>query len=759
MTVWWRGTRIVSAVGAGVLILGGASGVYAAQMAEPAELPLDLAAADPGTWSRWSHADEAIRFRIRLRGPGAGARLAVVTTPADALRSIECPAATRPATPLPKGTAVCAVGDLPAEGGLVDVLLAVPERPRDVTLTAMARMRGPGGETVQQGQGTLRGSDVVTRQVRGAVESPDVVTRQFRGAVGSPDVVTRQVLGAVESPETPELARAEREVGPALPGSALSGPVSGVNTGTSHGASGAPGAPGVPGVPGVSGPSRIYLADAPLSLPADPHPGVETLGAADLVLDAPRTIGERGWVPKVAPGASKVEKVEQRTLAFLFDVLERSSVPEAPRSVVAGTGTGAGTGGGSGASAGAGVDGSAAVPSAPVAPAVPVRPGTRLPAGAAASGVVPGTRSPAGAAASGVVPGTRPSADAAVPDVVPETSGGVSGHDPAAAVPKPARIPGEHVLQGQNGRNRPVMGSHTGRGAAGRKVSGKQRAACRSGARRQGAGRSTLGPMGPGYPGGGQQVIGKSGARRPMVVPMGPGYPGAAQWPAGQLVQPGQGVPGRLVQPGQGVPGRLAQPGQLGARPRGMGQPMLPGYPGAGPQGMPGGPGGPQRGAGRPAGGPVGPGYPGTGFPGAGQQVPVGQLPGGQAPMVPPQVPPPMGQVPGGQVPQVPPTSMGMAGAGQLPGLGNGLQFQLPSAGSFPAAAQVPVPQDPRPQGAPLPQDLDGPNTQVQPVAESSPLLTEVRGLPAVGAGVGALLGLLWLQRRIQRRRRSRHVL
>lgn len=223
MTVWWRGTRIVSAVGAGVLILGGASGVYAAQMAEPAELPLDLAAADPGTWSRWSHADEAIRFRIRLRGPGAGARLAVVTTPADALRSIECPAATRPATPLPKGTAVCAVGDLPAEGGLVDVLLAVPERPRDVTLTAMARMRGPGGETVQQGQGTLRGSDVVTRQVRGAVESPDVVTRQFRGAVGSPDVVTRQVLGAVESPETPELARAEREVGPALPGSALSG--------------------------------------------------------------------------------------------------------------------------------------------------------------------------------------------------------------------------------------------------------------------------------------------------------------------------------------------------------------------------------------------------------------------------------------------------------------------------------------------------------------------------------------------------------
>jgi len=103
-----------------------------------------------------------------------------------------------------------------------------------------------------------------------------------------------------------------------------------------------------------------------------------------------------------------------------------------------------------------------------------------------------------------------------------------------------------------------------------------------------------------------------------------------------------------------------------------------------------------------------------------------------QVPMVPPQLP-------GGQLPMVPPVSAGVAG--------NGSQFQLPPAGPFAAV-----------QGAPLPQDLDGPAAQVRPVADESPL-TGVRGLPAVGAAVGTLLGLLWLQRRIQRRRRSRHIL
>ncbi|MET8047550.1 hypothetical protein ABZU75_08090 [Streptosporangium sp. NPDC005286] len=712
MTVWWRGTRIVSAVGAGVLIFGGASGVYAAQPAESAESPLDLAAA-PGTWSRWSRTGEVIRFRIRLRGPGTGARLAVVTTPADALRSIECPVATRPATPLPKGTAVCSVGDLPADGGLVDVLLAAPQRPRDITLTAMARMRGPGGETVQQGQGTLKGSDVVTRQVRGTIGGTveGIVGGTAGGTAGGPDAVTRQIRGAAGSPEP---AHAQREVRQTLP---------------------------VSGAPEISGPSRIYLGDAASAWPADPHAGVETLGGVDLVLNAPQAVGERGWVPKIAPDASEAEKVEQRTLAFLFDVLERPSGPEVPRSVVAGTGGSSTTG----------MGGSTAVPSTSVAPAAPAAPSAPV--------------APEGS----VQPGTRLPADAAIPGAAPETSGGVAGHGPAVAVPKPVKTPEEHLLQRQNGRNHPVMGSHAGREAAGRKMSGKQRAACRSGARREGAGRPMPGPVGPGYPAGGQTMIGKPGARRPVVAPMGPGYPGAVQWPAGQLIQPGQGMPGRpakpgqgmLVQPGQGMPGQLGQgmlvqPGQLGAQPQGMGQPMLPGHPGAGGQGKAGRPGAPQR----EAGGPVGPGYPGTGypgtgypgtgFPGAGQQVPMAQPPGGQAPMVPQQVPPlPMGQVPG--VPsQVPPASAGMAG----PGLGTGPQLQLPPAGSFPAAAQVPVPQ-----GAPLPQDLDGPNTQVQAVAESSPLLTGVRGLPAVGAAVGALLGLLWLQRRIQRRRRSRHVL
>ena len=59
-----------------------------------------------------------------------------------------------------------------------------------------------------------------------------------------------------------------------------------------------------------------------------------------------------------------------------------------------------------------------------------------------------------------------------------------------------------------------------------------------------------------------------------------------------------------------------------------------------------------------------------------------------------------------------------------------------------PASIMSPAPgasADSQLQGAPLPRDVDGPNTDITPVAQSSSLLSGVRGLPAVGiAMVGA---------------------
>ncbi|MEU3165935.1 hypothetical protein [Streptosporangium sp. NPDC006930] len=700
----------MSAVGAGVLVLG-ASGVYAVQMDESAPSPLDLTTvADSDAWARGSGAEQVIRYRIRLRGPGTDARLAVLTTPAEALRGIECPEETRSSTPLPKGAGVCMVGALPAEGGSVDVLLALPERPRDLTVSALARMSGPDGKMVsQRAQNTIKSTDAVMR----------------RGG------------DAAEVPETLEHARVTRE-----------------------------------------------------SRPAEPRGGVGAPGAASMVLKVPQTAEESGEAPLGAPRVSEAQRAEQRMSAFLLDLAGKAFV--APP--VSGPGAGANAAGApadQGTSRGAGVPvnpltralpgapGATGGPAAshetrgtvpggrgeagsPVAPArvpdgeVPGRPAAPLPPGGSAAPLPPGrpaaplppdrhaaplspgrpqegTRLPDGAAVPGAAAqGAAPEAGAAVP------GRGAAPGQGAAAIP-PAGAPEPPAIQGQNGRNHSATGAQTGRKAAGRKVRGQRHAAGRPGAREQGVnpqallrqtgpGRQTvglpgvpqmgpgqpvlpqmgpgleqMGPLYPGYPGNGKKTAGGPGSRRPMVGPMPPGYPGI-----GQPAVPGQG----------------------------MGQPMPPGYPGIGQPGMAGQPGVPQQGPGGPVGGPMAPGGPG-----------VGQQPGG------PQTPGIQPGVPGAMTP---PISMGMAGAGQMPGLANGLQ--LPQAGPFPAA-QVPVSQDSGPQGAPLPQDLDGPSGQVQPVSESSPLLTGATGLPAVGAGVGTLLGLLWLQRRIQRRRRSRHVL
>lgn len=107
----------------------------------------------------------------------------------------------------------------------------------------------------------------------------------------------------------------------------------------------------------------------------------------------------------------------------------------------------------------------------------------------------------------------------------------------------------------------------------------------------------------------------------------------------------------------------------------------------------------------------------------------------------------------------MPPASTDLAESGQMPELWNDPKLQLPLAPAPVASYPFSVPGDLQLPGAPLPRDVDGPNRGVAPVSKSSSLLTGVQGLPVVGVAVGGLLGLLWLQMRAQRRRRSRLVL
>ncbi|GAA2890308.1 hypothetical protein GCM10010517_54620 [Streptosporangium fragile] len=106
---------------------------------------------------------------------------------------------------------------------------------------------------------------------------------------------------------------------------------------------------------------------------------------------------------------------------------------------------------------------------------------------------------------------------------------------------------------------------------------------------------------------------------------------------------------------------------------------------------------------------------------------------------------------------QVPPVA---SGAGQGTGLWGGSEVRLPQAAPTPVMPQpYAAAQEPEAPGAPLPRVVGGPGRDTEPVAESRPVLTGVQGFPAVAGGVGAMLGLLWLQGRTRRGQRSRTVL
>ncbi|MEV7012503.1 hypothetical protein [Streptosporangium sp. NPDC051022] len=113
--------------------------------------------------------------------------------------------------------------------------------------------------------------------------------------------------------------------------------------------------------------------------------------------------------------------------------------------------------------------------------------------------------------------------------------------------------------------------------------------------------------------------------------------------------------------------------------------------------------------------------------------------------------------------PPAPPASA-LSESGQMPQLWNDPNLRMPLAAPTPVVSPSPgsIPgstADAQPLGAPLPRDVDGPGQEVEPVALSEPFLTGTRGFPMVGASVGGLLGLLWLQAKIQRRRGTRPVL
>ncbi|MEU1880571.1 hypothetical protein ABZ470_24960 [Streptosporangium sp. NPDC020072] len=104
--------------------------------------------------------------------------------------------------------------------------------------------------------------------------------------------------------------------------------------------------------------------------------------------------------------------------------------------------------------------------------------------------------------------------------------------------------------------------------------------------------------------------------------------------------------------------------------------------------------------------------------------------------------------------------AVNVPGAGQVPPLWNDPNLRMPLAaptavGAGPPASPA-IATDAPPPGAPLPQDVDGPGQEIEPVALWTPSLTGANGFPVVGGSVGGLLGLLWLQARIQRRRGTR---
>lgn len=288
MARWWRCAQVVSAVGTGALILGGGPAVYAAEMDDSTTSPVEVAGADDlNFWSQWVRTSEVVRFRVWLEGSGTDARLAVVTTPAEALKSVECPQEDGAQAPVSGGAQMCSLGTV-ATRSSVDVLLAMPKTARGVELTAVARMRNREGEWV---------------------------THTARTTVGEPAAKVAEVVEVADS----VVPRPAPGVSPWTPGAAAE------NAGAAAGAvAGAAGQAAVPAVPGRS--SVQGLAD-PAKLPrhlpaplAPPNPQAPR---------APRAVEKPGARAVPSDPRSK-DPSKERGMPM---ILEEPSTPEGSASI------------------------------------------------------------------------------------------------------------------------------------------------------------------------------------------------------------------------------------------------------------------------------------------------------------------------------------------------------------------------------------------------------------------------------------------
>ncbi|MFF5206755.1 hypothetical protein [Streptosporangium sp. NPDC000396] len=343
MTGWWQRARVVSAVGAGALILGGGSAVSAISAGSPVPSPRDLAGADDlNSWSRWVRANDVIRFRVWLKGTGTDARLTVTTKPAQALKHIECPlmadapmqVAPMMGAPAPVAPAVAPVAAAPAvtpamaapapaqagpqvcsmsEVGMhepVDVLLAMPEKAEDIELTAVARLRDSRGEwVIQTAQTTIESPAARAARAAEVAKAAQIVREGEPVAPRPAPGLVPRAPGALAEGIRGDQTRSVRSVGEidlvpvqVIPGKALQG-------------QGEPVSPSVREVPGVPwGPEAQAIPPDPRleAQPAAPgeREGVPVVPGDPLVFPPGAPAEERppGAKPRVSGGSKSANQ-------------------------------------------------------------------------------------------------------------------------------------------------------------------------------------------------------------------------------------------------------------------------------------------------------------------------------------------------------------------------------------------------------------------------------------------------------------------
>ncbi|MGW0070645.1 hypothetical protein ACWDUI_24655 [Streptosporangium sandarakinum] len=793
MTEWLQRARVASAVGAGALILGGVPAAYAdvtpgSAGSMPGEVAADapaVAAGDPAAASG-AAADE-LRFRLWLRGAGDEAWLAVSSKPAEALKDVDCP---RGAAPVVEGAPV-------AEGPGRDVPAAAPDAqgaPAEGGARAAA-FRPAGGlpEAAGAGDGPLAAASAadapLTDDTAGAAG--------FRGTGTGP--ATGSTVGSAEKGEAvPAGASGIRDAGAGQVTGSTADSAADPTAGSAADTAGAPaGAPAESDRAG--GALSCSMAKAGEHVPVDvvlraPEEAQEVqLTAVARIRDA------RGeWVTRTArttmrlpartaqrsdavDGAvdSAVDGAAEGTTSGAAAPDGRTPVPGSARSTDAAgavpgsgdsgdvtasdtTGSGAGTGAGEArvtgvqdvGARGAGAAGSAG-DSAGVAATGDAGDAVRTGTGGAedvAASTAGTTRAPqtGGSALTGAAPeampgmfGERARDTGQAAGMLPDERTNLLSRPGTAlppgrpAVQSGAALPETRALAADPGSSSWPAGSE-GRGmpmvledipASRRNLPvyedpASQASTVQEPGAAPGQGSASRGSAR------GPRVPRTAMATQPQAVPGLQGPRATLRNGAAQRGARRQGAVGMRLSPIQQMPPQMGQlpvmppmPQQMPPMPRQM--PVMPALPQVPPQ------------MGQPP------------------MFPQGQIPPGQMP-VPPRQPGQMGQP--GQLGQ-PPAQQGYPQPGypQQGGLGAPMTPGVPGAPVAPGVPGAPSPLA-MPPGAPLPQELDGSNTKIESANRSSSVLSDVRGLPAVGAAVGGLLLLLWLRMRIQRRRNWRPV-